>query len=107
MSEDAIRYLNSLELTARQFKEIGRFGDALRIYYFMAEGDRSLDAGSLASKIGECHEAIGELNAAKFWFGRAVEENPGFEHFREQLSRVADVNVSDLLQPPQEADKER
>jgi len=47
----------------------------------MADGDRSLDGGYLAMRIGECHEAQGELHAARYWYGRAVEENPGFPEY--------------------------
>jgi hypothetical protein len=42
----------------------------------MADGDPSLDGGYLGKRIAECHEALGDLHAAKYWYGRAIEENP-------------------------------
>jgi hypothetical protein len=42
----------------------------------MSDGDASLDAGYLAERIGECYEAMNEIPAARYWHGRAVEENP-------------------------------
>lgn len=47
------------------------------IYLFMgADGDQSLDAGYLGERLGECYENLGDLHAAKYWYGRAVEESP-------------------------------
>jgi tetratricopeptide (TPR) repeat protein len=54
----------------------GKVADAIKIYLFMADGDQSLDAGYLGERLGECYEKIGDLHAAKYWYGRAVEENP-------------------------------
>jgi hypothetical protein len=48
-----------------------------------------LDAGYLAEVIGECYEALGDLHAAKYWYGRAVEENPSV--------RMSSVNARDRL----------
>ncbi len=42
----------------------------------MADGDPSLDAGYLGERLGKRYELIGDLHAAKYWYGRAVEENP-------------------------------
>ena len=42
----------------------------------MADGDPSLDAGYLGEKIAECYEALGDPYSARYWYGRAVEENP-------------------------------
>jgi hypothetical protein len=57
-------------------KDQQRFRDALNIYLHMADGDSSLDAGYLGERIAECYEALGDLHSAKYWYGRAVEENP-------------------------------
>jgi tetratricopeptide (TPR) repeat protein len=89
---------NVLEKAARELFERGLYRDALRIYYFMSDGDASLDAGYLGEKLGECYEALGELQAAKYWSGRAVEENPAVRtNSAAALSRLADVSIDDLL----------
>ena len=67
---------NALERAAAAAKRDDRHADALRIYYFMSDGDPSLDAGYLAERIAECYEALNDIPAARFWYGRAVEDNP-------------------------------
>jgi tetratricopeptide (TPR) repeat protein len=67
---------NVLEMAALRHSKAGRHREALAIYFWMADGDPSLDAGYLARRIAECYEALGELPAAKYWYGRAVEEDP-------------------------------
>jgi tetratricopeptide (TPR) repeat protein len=67
---------NVLGRIAEKAMREGRHSDALRIYLFMSDGDPSLDAGYLGEKIGECYEAEGDIPAARYWYGRAVEENP-------------------------------
>ncbi|HEY5048858.1 MAG TPA: hypothetical protein VII49_12655 [Rhizomicrobium sp.] len=98
---------NVLETSARKLKERGRFRDALKIYYFMSDGDPSLDAGYLGERIGECYEALGELQAAKYWYGRAIEENPVVRTASaEAIKRLRDLTLDPLLQfeakPPEE-----
>jgi tetratricopeptide (TPR) repeat protein len=66
---------NRLERAALSLAKQKRFNDALKIYYFMADGDPSLDGGYLGKRIAECYEALGEFHAAKYWYGRAIEEN--------------------------------
>jgi tetratricopeptide (TPR) repeat protein len=68
--------LNALELVASKAFKDGRYKDALRVYLFMSDGDPSLDAGYLAERVAECCEALGDIPAARFWYGRAIEENP-------------------------------
>jgi hypothetical protein len=67
----------------------------------MADGDPSLDAGYLGKKIAECYEALGEPYAAKYWYGRAVEEGPGAwpdaMAARDRLENV--VTIDDLIPP--------
>jgi tetratricopeptide (TPR) repeat protein len=48
----------------------------LKIYMFMADGDASLDGGYRGVRIAECYRALGRLHEAKYWYGRAIEENP-------------------------------
>ena len=67
---------NVLERRARELVESSRWRQAMRIYLFMADGDPSLDAGYLGEKIAECYEALGDPYSARYWYGRAVEENP-------------------------------
>jgi tetratricopeptide (TPR) repeat protein len=92
---------NVLEKKAKQLIDAGRPQDAIRIYFMMADGDPSLDGGYLGEKIGRCYEQMGQLYAAKFWYGRAVEENPEVRldsaKARERLEKV--VNIDDLILP--------
>jgi tetratricopeptide (TPR) repeat protein len=67
---------NYLERQAKDLIASGKAADAIKIYLFMADGDQSLGAGYLGERLGECYEKIGDLHAAKYWYGRAVEENP-------------------------------
>lgn len=88
---------NKLEIAAGTLKDEGRFQDALRVYLWMADGDPSLDGGYLGGRIAECYERLGELDAARYWYGRAVEENPAVcldEAAARQ--RLGDISISDL-----------
>ena len=67
---------NALETVAAKAIHEQRFKDAIRVFLFMSDGDPSLDAGYLAERIGHCYEALNDIPAARFWYGRAVEENP-------------------------------
>ncbi|MGP4753756.1 tetratricopeptide repeat protein [Agrobacterium pusense] len=69
---------NCLDRIVNDLIATGKAADAIKIYLFMADGDRSLDAGYVGERLGECYEKIGDLHAAKYWYGRAVEENPDF-----------------------------
>jgi tetratricopeptide (TPR) repeat protein len=92
---------NVLESRARQLFSSGRPGDAIKIYFFMADGDPSLDGGYLGKKIAECYESMGDFHAAKYWYGRAVEENPEARmdcaNARQRVAKVA--KIDDLLLP--------
>ena len=64
----------------------------------MADGDPSLDAGYLGTHIAECYEAMGRVCEAKYWHGRAVEENPHVRTSSEEaLRRIGDLPVEHLL----------
>ena len=67
---------NALEKAAIGAIDNGRFADAIRIYLFMSDGDSSLDGGYLGERLGYCYEALGDIAAARFWYSRAIEENP-------------------------------
>jgi tetratricopeptide (TPR) repeat protein len=87
---------NELENRARAFKEAGRFRDAMAIYFFMGDGDPSLDAGYLAARIGECHEALGDRHAARWWYGRALEENPHIAEYQGLKRKLESVGFDEL-----------
>ncbi len=76
MEQDTRIDSNRLEQRARELKETSHWKEALRIYLFMADGDPSLDGGYLGERIAECYEAFGDPYSARYWYGRAVEENP-------------------------------
>ena len=91
---------NILQRRASELVALGRYSDALRIYIFMVDGDNSLDGGHFGVKIAECYEAMGELQVAKYWYGRAEEENPGvLAAALEGKRRLASVNIDDLIRP--------
>ncbi|HEX4294220.1 MAG TPA: hypothetical protein VHZ29_08805 [Rhizomicrobium sp.] len=91
---------NVLEMSAIKLKEEGRYRDALKIYYFMSDGDPSLDGGYLGMRIGECYEALRELHEAKYWYGRALEENPVImAACAEAIKRLGDLSIDSLLLP--------
>jgi hypothetical protein len=82
-AESSVVYnFNVLEQRAKELIAAGRPKDAMAIYLFMGDGDPSLDAGYLAMRMGECCENLKDLHAAKWWYGRAVEENPGIQPTR-------------------------
>ena|SRR5438874_7037503 len=96
-----MRYdFNVLEKRAQELIDAGRAKDAIKIYLFMADGDPSLDAGYLGRRLGECYEMVGDLHAAKYWYGRAVEENPAVRiDCAAARKRLAKVKIDDLLAP--------
>jgi hypothetical protein len=90
---------NALERRAAAFMDAGRPRDALAIYLFMGDGDPSLDAGHLAERVGRCCELLGDLHGAKWWYGRAVEENPEIPAYVEARRRLDSVTIDALLVP--------
>jgi len=99
--EALVRYdFNKLEGVASALMNAGRDRDALRIYLFMADGDPSLDGGYLGGRIAECYERLGELDAARYWYGRAVEENPEVRNAeRSAYERLGSISIADLCKP--------
>lgn len=94
---------NDLERRAKDLIAIGKVSDAIKIYLFMADGDQSLDAGYLGERLGECYERIGDLHAAKYWYGRAVEENPEVRlTSAEARKRLRHVSIDPLLEDAEE-----
>jgi hypothetical protein len=65
----------------------------------MADGDPSLDGGYHGKKLGECYERLGDLQAAKYWYGRAVEENSAREDCAAARQRLESVTTDDLVLP--------
>lgn len=89
---------NLMERRARDLMAAGRAADAISIYLHMAGGDHSIDGGYLGEKLGECYESLGELHAAKYWYGRAIKENPDARPFAVQARiRLASVDIESLL----------
>ena len=88
---------NVLERAAQDLLHRGVPKDALRIYLFMADGDNSLDGGHLGARIGECHERMGDLASARFWYDRAVEENPDIDRYVALRIKREEINIYDLI----------
>lgn len=92
------RDFNTLERAAARLVSEQRPHDAIGIYLYMADGDPSLDGGYLAERLGERYELKGDLHAAKYWYGRAIEENPDDRaKSKEALSRLSHVTIDHLL----------
>ncbi len=97
---DDQRYdFNVLEKAAQELIDSGHPQDAIKIYLFMGDGDPSLDAGYLGKRLGECYEALGDLHAAKYWYGRAVEENPHLQPYADARKRLELINIDTLVPP--------
>jgi tetratricopeptide (TPR) repeat protein len=91
---------NLLEVSAERLIANKRYHDALNIYFFMSDGDRSLDGGYLAKRIAQCYEALGDRHAASYWYGRAIEENPIVNaECAVAKARLGDLSLDSLLKP--------
>ena len=89
---------NKLEESALRLSNEGRYADALKIYLYMADGDNSMDGGYLGKKIGDCYRSMGDLHSARFWYGRAIEENPEVNSkYAEIRENLGDTSIDDLL----------
>jgi tetratricopeptide (TPR) repeat protein len=89
---------NSLQALADRCVREGRYETAISVYLYLADGDPSLDGGSLGHALGECYERLGERYAARFWYGRAAEENPAIELYRRDYERTRAVRVEELVE---------
>jgi HEAT repeat protein len=90
--------LNVLERVAAKAVREARYSDALRVYFFMSDGDQSLDADYLGEKIGQCYEAQGDIPAVRYWYRRAVEENPEVRLASvAALSRLGEESYGELV----------
>jgi tetratricopeptide (TPR) repeat protein len=91
---------NVLERRADELIAAGRPRDAIKIYLFMADGDPSIDAGYLGKRLAECYEAVGDPYAAKYWYGRAIEEGPdAWPDCVAARQRLSSVSIDDLIAP--------
>jgi len=89
---------NFLERTATELIVTGKLEDAVAVYLFMADGDPSLDGGYLGKRLAECYEAMGDLHAAKYWYGRAIEENPQVRiDCIEARKRLENINIDHIV----------
>lgn len=89
---------NELERRAEHLIASRRPQDAIKIYLHMADGDPSLDGGYLAKRIAQCYEGMGDLHSAKYWYGRAVEENPEVRRdCKEARERLQSLTNEDLV----------
>lgn len=90
---------NELEMSAQIFFDDGKFVEALRIYFYLADGDPSLDAGYLAKRIADCYTKKNEIYAAYYWYGRAIEENPEiYVDCLEIRKKIEPITLDDILQ---------
>jgi hypothetical protein len=80
----------------REFMEAGNYQSALNVLFEMADGDPSLEGGWCGFKIGECYENLGHMMAARYWYGRAAEENPGISAYKAARERLEDANIAHL-----------
>ena len=89
---------NKLEEKAKKLLESGLPHEAIKIYLYMADGDQSLDGGYLAKQIAQCYEEMKDLHAAKYWYGRAIEENPAVRlDCVEARKRLESITIDYLL----------
>ncbi len=96
---------NLLEMSALRLIADERYHDALNIYLFMADGDPSLDGGYLAKKIAQCYQSLNDPHAAKYWYGRAIEENPVVNaDCIEARANLGDTSIDRLLSPNDQPD---
>lgn len=86
---------NTLEVRALTHIEKKEFESALAIYLYMADGDPSLDGGYLGNRIGFAYQQMGRTAEAKYWFGRAAEENPALYGIHD-LSSVRWEEISNI-----------
>lgn len=82
---------NTLNDAALKFFESKFYDKAIDIYIFMGDGDPSLDGGFIAYWLGRCYQSLGSLQVAKYWYGRAVEENPQITLYVEARQNLSEI----------------
>lgn len=93
MSLDA----NAIVARARARQERLDYQSALELFLYLAQGDQSLDGGSLGVDIAYCYEQLGRINEARFWASRAREENPTLDDRVEISERLGPIKIEHLL----------
>ena len=89
---------NVLEIEALTAIDCGDVQRAIAIYTWMADGDPSLDGGYLGERLGVCYERLDQPFVSRFWYRRAVEENPEVRSgANEALQRLGSLDVAELL----------
>ena len=89
---------NVLEAAAQGYIDAGDIESALRIFFYMADGDSGLDGGYLGERIGECYEKLGIIYAAIYWYGRALEEGGGYSPVVEsRLAVLGKMSIDDIV----------
>jgi tetratricopeptide (TPR) repeat protein len=89
--------VNAAMAAASSLRETERNQEAIELYLFLADGDASLDAGWLAVQLAECYESLGRLSEARYWAGRAEEENPTLWDRVETRNRLGPVKIDHIL----------
>ncbi len=80
--------------------EKGEYRRAAARFYALMDGDPSLEAGCNAEKLAACYDAMGEVQPARYWYRRAVEENPEtHQHARARRQILEAHNVDHLVNP--------
>ena len=98
LSRSDVVDFNALEIGARDAVQAGQIDRAIAIYIWMGTGDPSLDGGYLGQRLGECYEAVGQPYVARYWYTRALEENPQVNlDAKVALDRLDRLDVADLL----------
>lgn len=82
---------------AYRLEETGTYSEAIKIYYCLCDGDSSLEAGYFAQRISICYEKLGDKFAAKYWAGRAVEENPTIDQYTEQRGKFSNIGILEFV----------
>jgi tetratricopeptide (TPR) repeat protein len=89
--------LNVLQKYASKYLEVGEFDEAIALFLEIAHSDKTLDAGYLAERIGFCYEQKRQFHVAKYWYDRAVEENPEIEAYKTAARRFTALTVDELV----------
>ena len=89
--------VNLLLFCAKEAYANDNVSDALAVYLLLADGDPSLDGGFTGFQIARCYEKAGDLFSAKYWAGRAVEENPGIEEYVKYRNSFDNLSLEGII----------